>query len=531
MKSHFFKKTISMFVILMPATSSYSLPVLEGNKFFAPSSLFISSDWLYTGTIPSSVDAGFKAKNIDDPIIICVPLFGCSEFGGDQQFATGRRTMTATDGANPAYTLTFRGEFMGETFEAWEDSLLDQSLGKKFDSDVDSVEFPAPGGAITNEHPIPDEWRSLNGYASPTGSHAKFNKTYSLSHSYINAGEFGCPIDAGHCRYTESFFKGGANLEAMLQGSGSIENVVAGTQSVNINAKANRITTFKVNDDPVFSGEINGTASSFTLEEEKIKSIDFSFTGNFADKSFTIGADVQWDGSGDTSSFDASYVRRVEMPDFVSVGFAEEFIVEVRDDPQLTAGIEGTDFFKAKVLASSGMSAIDSVLRPVFEPVESGRLSILNAKVTNKGRLLKIPDSIFLNDRSLQFDIGIINDGFIDIMVNDIAISIFDEDIFFDDLLASFINDNLNFILSPGQMFNFAFNVDVMAGALNDAVDLFEGNYLEFEAIGKFSYSDSFGTRTREFSAIFVPEPRALLFMLVGLTMIFRMKKNNRKKS
>lgn len=522
MKSVLFRSLMRVLVILILATPAYALPTLEYGKFFAPSSLFSSSGWAYTGTLPSSVNAGFKARNVDDPI--CVPFVGC--FGGDQQFATGRRTMTTTTGATSAYSLAFRGEFESETFEAWEDSLLDQSLGEKFDSDVDSVQFPAPGSTITNEHPIPDGWQSLNGYANPTGSYAKFDNTFSLSHSYLNAGEFGCPQGAGHCRYTESFFKGGANLEAVLQGSGSIENTVAGTQSVNINAKANRITTFKVNADPLFSGEINGTASSFSLEEEKVKSIDFSFGGNFKDKSISIGADVQWDGSGNTSSFDASYVQRVEMSDFVNVGFANEFVVEVRDDPQLTAGIEGTDFFKAKVLASTGLSSIDAVFRPVFQAVESGRLSVKEAEVINKERLLEIPDGGFLNDRFLRFNIGIVNDGFMDITVNDIVISIFDDDVFFNDLLASYMVDNLDLLLSPDEVFNFAFNVDLSAETLNNAVGLFEGDFLELEAIGKFSFSDTFGTRTTEFSARFVPEPNALLLMLLGLSLIFGLQRN-----
>ncbi len=210
---------------------------------------------------------------------------------------------------------------------------LDQSNGKKI-SDVDRIDFLTPGKGVTNEHPIPDSWQSANGYKNPTGSFAKFDNTFSLSRTYLNPGESGCPQGAGHCRYTESFFKGGANLNANLQGFGSIENIVVGAQSVTINAKANRITTFKVNDDPVFSEQINGSASSFSLEEEKVDSVTPFF--RLGEDGASIGSTVQWNGAGDTATLDASYVQRIVMPDFVNVGFSDQFLVEVRDDPGQT---------------------------------------------------------------------------------------------------------------------------------------------------------------------------------------------------
>ncbi len=508
------KKVILIAVtFLLPSTSPYALPILDGDKFFASTGLFDSSGWSYTGTLPSSVDAGFKAKNVDTGF-----------FYDELQFSTGRRTMTTTTGNTPSYSLAFRGEFEAETFEAWEDSLLDQSLGNKFDSDVDEIEFPSLGKGIDNEHPIPNNWRSLSGYKNPTGSYAKFDKTFSLSRSYLNPGESGCPRNAGHCRYTESFFKGGANLRAELQAFGSIENIVPfSAQSVNINAKANRITTFVVNNDPLFSGDINGNASSFSLEEEKVNSVDFSFKVNFEDKGVSIepGVSVRWDGSGNTASFDASYVRRAEMSDFVNVGSADEFIVEVRDDPQLSAGIEGTDFNKAKVLASTGLSTIDAVFKPVFEPVPSGRLSVTEAKEINKDRLLEIPDGGFMDGRFLRFNVGIMNDGFKDITVDDIAISIFDDDVIFDDLLVDFMRDNLNLLLAPGDFFDFAFNVLITADNLNKAIDSFEGDFLELKARGKFNFTDSFGTRASEFDVKFVSEPAAILLMLLGVPLVF----------
>lgn len=261
-------------------TTTQALPELTGGKFFAPSSLFKASGWSYTGTLPSAFNAGFKAKNIDD------------DFFGDSgvQYSTGLRSMTSTGGSAPSYTLKFRGEFEARTSEAWETNLLAQSRGTR-QSDIDKMEFPAPGSSITNENPIPGAWSGISGYASPAGNFAQFNQKFSLAKNYLEPGQSGCPLvvspggaKTGHCAFTGAYFKGGANLQAILQGYGSIENVVPGAQSVSIEAKANRITTFKVNNDPIYSGQINGTAATFNLEEEKVKAVDFSFKGNFKEK-------------------------------------------------------------------------------------------------------------------------------------------------------------------------------------------------------------------------------------------------------
>ncbi len=115
MKISMKKTLLATVAFLLPITSSYALPILENGKFFAPSdsNLFSSSGWSYTGTLPSFINAGFKARNVDTGFFV-----------DEEQFVTGRRTMTTTTGSTPAYTLALRGEFERKTFEAWEGSLF-----------------------------------------------------------------------------------------------------------------------------------------------------------------------------------------------------------------------------------------------------------------------------------------------------------------------------------------------------------------------------------------------------------------------
>jgi len=504
-------------MLLLPAASLHALPVLEQGKFFAPSSLFTASDWSYTGTLPSSIDAGFKAKNIDD------------DFFGDSgtQYSTGSRRVTTTTGAAPSYALTFRGEFEPQDSEAWDTSLLAQSNGTLQD-DIDKVEFPNPGGATTNEHPIPPDWRGLQGYANPTGSYAKFDRTFALSRNYLLPGEGGCPItvspggpNTGHCAFTEAYFKGGANLQASLQGNASIENIFPGTQNVSIDAKANRITTFKVNEAPIFSGDVNGSQANFLLEEEKVNAVDFSFKGDFKTLTFTVGANVQWDGSGDTSSFDASYVKRVEMPEYENVGLANEYKVEVRDDPQLTAGITGGNFDRASVLALAGLSAIDAVLLPVFQPLASSLLLINEASIVNISDLIPIPPGGFQNDLAVSLLFRLANNGSIDLTLDRLDFDIVDDDglSFFDDLLAS-ISLGLNNVIRSNSAIELRFSFLIPRSRLNAADDFFEGNFLELFGSGSFQFHDIYGARERGFVLAAIPEPSTLFLLSFGLFII-----------
>jgi len=114
-------------------------------------------DWSYTGTLPSSFSAEFRAENVDN---VCFPFFGCTD--GDKQYASGSRMMSSTAGASPSYLFTFRGEFETVNQEAWEVSLLDQSKGV-LQTDVDRINFVNPDAGVTNEHPIPAGWQSLTG--------------------------------------------------------------------------------------------------------------------------------------------------------------------------------------------------------------------------------------------------------------------------------------------------------------------------------------------------------------------------------
>ncbi len=495
-------------------------PVLSNGAFLSDSSMFNVGAWAYAGTLPNSVNAGFRAENVDDPI--CVPFVGC--FGGDTQYATGQRSVSVQAGASPAYSLSFSGNFGTANFEAWEGNLVSQSKGVRFDSDVNRVLFPSPGTGITNEHPIPDAWQGANGYGTTaTSGYASFSQDVQLVRNYLNPGEGGCPIvmaqsgqRTGHCLYTGSYFKGGATLQAVLQGNGSIENTVAGSQSVTLDAKANRTTLFKVNNDVLFSGEIAGTASTFKLEEERVSAVDFSFNGNFNTMSFSVGADVRWDGSGETSAFDASYNRRVAMPDYVFAGNAENFHVEFRDEAQLSAGITGTDFYKANVLASAGVSSVDTVLLPVFQPVASGLLVVKDASTFNlKSPLLPIPPGGFTSDFNVFLNFVLDNDGALDLTLQGLELALFDDDLLFDDLLGRLVRDNLGIVIPAGASYTFGGLLTLSGSALRNASFL-DGDFLELVGAGVFHFSDVFGNRDVNFR-LQIPEPGAVPLVMLAL--------------
>lgn len=271
-------------------------------------------------------------------------------------------------------------------------------------TDVDRINFVSPGAGVTNEHPIPAAWQSLTGYANPAGTYAQFDKSYSLNRTYLLPGEAGCPLTVGAagtktgaCNYVGAYFKGCADLNATLQGYGSIENTYAGSQSVTVAAKADRITALLVNGSSLVTGAVNGSAASFSLEEERVKSVDFSFRGSFGSQSISAGATVTWDGRGETSTLEASYVAPVRMADYEFVGKADSYTVQLRDTPSLSAGLTGTDFYKASVLATTGLSAIDSSLLPVYQPVAGGNLSVRSVGLlrNNLKRLLWVPPGGF----------------------------------------------------------------------------------------------------------------------------------------
>lgn len=503
--------------------SAYSdLPTLDQGKFFASSSLFNASGWSYTGTLPSSINAGFKADNIEDGF-----------FYDNHQYASGSRTMTTTTGTTPSYKLEFKGAFENEDFENWEGSLLAQSQGIKFNTaTIDSIKFIG-SGQTTDEHPIPEAWRSNTGYGTPNGMYAKFNQTYTLSQSYLNPGQDNCPVfiantgsKTDYCGFTEAYFTGGVDLSANVQAAASIADpVLSSTQSVNIDATANRLTTIKVNGDAVFSGDINGSNSTFHLEEEKVKSANLSFTANFEQKTVNLSGGVTWDGRDETSSFNASYVKSFQMSDYANVGKTDQYVVEVRDTPQLIAGIDGKDFTSASVSVSASLNAIDSVLKPVFQPFSGGRLAILDASTFNlKSPDLPIPPGGFTGDLPVFLHFLLANEGSMDLTIDNFNFSLKDEDIFTsDDILGTLSKTNLNLTLKPGTSLDYGFYLTVSQDALNAArTDKFpffsdrEGNALDLIGSGSFQFHDLNGSRTKSFT-LAIPEPGELNLLLIGV--------------
>lgn len=513
-------------------TAAHALPVLADGQFYGSASLFNQSGWSYTGTLPSSVSAGFRAENVDN---VCIPFLGCTD--GDKQYASGSRTMSSTAGPSPSYSLTFRGEFETENQEAWEVSLLDQSKGV-LQTDVDRINFVNPGAGVTNEHPIPAGWQSLTGYANPAGSYAQFDKSYALTRSYLLPGEAGCPLTVGAagtrtgvCSYVGAYFKGGADLSATLQGYGSIENTYAGSQSVTVAAKADRITTLLVNGSSVATGSVNGSAASFSLEEERVKSVDFSFSGSFASKTISVGANVTWDGRGETSTLDASYVSPVRMDDYAFVGKADSYTVQLRDTPSLSAGLTGTDFYKASVLASTGLSAIDSSLLPVYQPVAGGNLSVRSVGLlrNNLKRLLRVPLGGFDTGILDFMQIVVTNDGSLDLTLDGIDLSLLDEDLepfFPDDVLAAFTR-GYSFVIHPDEMLVFTVPIDVTAASLNAADDFVEGAFLELAGAGTLAYHDVNGARTVAFD-LKIPEPASGALVALGVSGLLGMARRRR---
>lgn len=511
-------------VVMVIGTAAHALPVLGNGQFFGAASLFSQSDWAYSGTLPASLRAGFRAENIDN---FCVPFIGCTD--GDKQYANGSRTMTTTIGASPSYSLSFRGEFETENQEAWEISLLDQSKGV-LQTDVDRVRFVSPGTGVASEHPIPNDWQSLTGYANPAGTYAQFDKVYTLSKSYLDPGTAGCPLTVGAagtktgvCDFVGAYFKGGADLTATLQGYGSIENTYVGSQSVTVTAKADRITTLLVNGSSVATGTVNGSAASFSLEEERVNAVDFRFSGSFASQSISAGATVTWDGRGETSTLDASYVSPVRMAEYEFVGNVNSYTVQLRDTLSMSAGLTGTDFYKASVLASTGLSAIDSSLLPVYQAVAGGHLAVKSVGLL-RNRLrpqLAVPAGGFQSGILDFMQFVLTNDGSLDLTLDGVEFALVDEDFepfFRNDVLASVMRD-YSFTIRPDELLVFTLPIDISADRLNAANDFLDGGFLELAGSGVLAYHDVNGSRTVAFD-LTIPEPTTLILAALGMGML-----------
>lgn len=508
------------------SSSAIALPTLSNNQFFGDPSLVSSTNWAYTGTLPSGFDAGFRAQNVDD------------DFFGDSgtQYSNGRRSMGTSTGLSPAYTLRFGGSFERQRSEAWRTDLLSQSKGTR-QVDIEHVRFPSPGANVTNEHPIPSGWQGLTGYGVQ-GLSAQFEKTMSVARKELEPGRLGCPAfvspggaRTGHCAFTGAYFRGGASLSAALQGQGSVENFfpVLSDKSVTIDAKSNRTTNFIVNGAPVYSGTVNGSATSFKLVKDKINAVDLKFNFDFKNLKASVGANLQWDGAGNTASFDASYVRRTEMPDFQDVGRAEKYVVKVRDEPQLSAGITGTNFDHASVLASAGLSGLDATILPVFQPLASGRLVVKDASPFKlKSPYLPIPSRGFTSDLPITLHFLLANEGAMKLQIDRFKFSMIDDDFLFfpDDLLATVTRD-LDFALMPDTTLDLAIGLILPRDKLNAAVDFLEGSTLELAGTGTFTFHDTFGTRTVDFN-LAVPEPGTLALALLALGAALRMPSKRR---
>ncbi len=526
-------KNIVLISLFITQTYSYAaLPTLDTNQFFAPSSLFNKSEWVYTGTLPNALNAGFLAVNIDDDL-----------FGNDRTYSTGNRSINTRAGTRPGYSFSFFGKFEGGGSQVWNSSLLDQSKGLKQSDDLDYVDqlaFPDPHEtffshsdySITNEHPIPENWQSLTGYANPAGSYAKFDQTFNLSKNFLEPGEYGCTVsgaDTG-CAFIGAYFNGGVKLMASMLGTGVMNNNnQAGIQSLDIDLKANRTTTFKVNNDTIYSGEIHGTADTFSLKEGENTPVDFEFTGSFDGEDIPLHAEigfrpVQWEGTEGKSWFEDFYVDDVVMTEYEYVGLSNQYHIEVQDNPQLSLGITGADFDSAKAWAGIGINDISTTLVPVFQAVPASRLVVKQATIFGMNDELPIPTGGFdRKNATLYFLLE--NDGSIDLTLDHLDFSLVDKDdpLFpiSDDLLRK-INTDINRTIPPLSTLALAYNLTIPESNLNSAIDFLEGQFLEPTGSGVFSFHDIYGSRDRKFSATVsesatAPEPGIIFLLISGI--------------
>jgi len=485
------------------SASAQGLPTLADGKFFSSATSFSSAGWAYSGTLPQSFAAGFRARNDEDDCVFC-----------ERQYANGYRTMTTVVGPSPSYQLKIGGSFESEQFEGWSTSLLDQSRSHVWHGDVDRVRQVTPLGGLTQEAPINSAWQGTTGYAnSPTAGFAAFSQTFTLTRPYLQPDEGNCPlfvspgVRTGHCGFVDAMFFGGATLQAGLAGHASIANTWAGTQTVSLDAMSNRTTTFTVNGLPLVAGSVAGTAQSFNLIEEKVSAADFKFGFNFNTLQLDLGANVKWDGQGEASAFNASYNQRVQLGQFASVGRADTYAIQFRDEAQLMAGITGRGFNSADVEASAGVSSIDALLRAVYQPMASGHLKVVDASTYQiKSPNLLIPAGGFVQDLDVLLHFQVANDGSAPLTLDGLDLEMFDTDPFLDDFLGALRLVNLGVLIPVGSGYEFSAMIRLPHALLNAASDLLEGNYLELMGKGKFHFSDVFGQRDVDFT-LAVPEP------------------------
>ncbi len=253
----------------------------------------------------------------------------------------------------------------------------------------------------------------------------------------------------------------------------------------------------------------------------RASAVDFKFAFNFSSLQLDLGANVQWDGRGETSSFNASYNQRVQMSDFVNAGRADSYRIEFRDEAQVLAGITGRGFNNADVLASAGVSSIDAALMPVYQPLASSLLTVLDASTFNiKSASLAIPPGGFQDDVDVFLHFLVANEGSVSMTLDGYTLAMFDDDFLFDDLIGSF-SRTLNFVIPAGGRYEFGGLITLSRADLNGAVDFGEGGFLELFGRGVFRFHDVFGSREKDFR-LTIPEPGSLgLVLLGGLALLF----------
>lgn len=501
-----------IFVLAIAPAHLFAVPMdvraLNADEFFADGLISSPSNWSYTGTL-EAFDKKFTATSVDSFCIIC-----------EEQDTTGSRRMTFTEGSDPSYELTFRGNFETPEFEPWDGSLLDKSKGVKGD-DVSEVKFESG-----DEHPIPTEFQGDTGYKTPAATLVRFEQTFTPAKDVFAVGEFGCPPTVSgkrtsFCRFVEGWFAGKATLSTEIRAAGDVTESEGPVESVTVSVRADRSTTFQVNSLAETLAKLDTTRSEFTLVEDVRTTLTTSFNGNLADQAATVSLSRkdEWNTAGNVASIAEGYIESPEMPKFISAGRAENYKIQILDSPVLVAGIDGSDFKTASAFANIGMSSLIVSHKAVAQAVAGGNLDVQKAEV-DIGPTQRIPAGGFTRDRLLRFDFSIINDGVFDITLENIHFTVFEDDLLFDYALVDFNRDFFGVHLAPSDMLDLRFFVDITADALNAAgTGLFfdPDGILEFRVTGSFAFSDIFGTRTTDFRVAFVPEPEPLYLLGIGL--------------
>ena len=515
-------------------SNAYSIPIppaLSAGSFFASSDLIALSPWQYTGTLPIETK-GFTAVSHEE----CdTRLFGRCIFPLrlEEQSTTGGRSLIVNQGANPSYEQKLTGAFNTDVFEVWDGSLLDKSKEVTQD-DVESVSFNAG-----DEHPIPLAWQSAYGYQTPIGGYAAFSTSLQPKSVFFDPGQYNCPLATlGQCQLQSLYLAAGANIESSLSGnvnlSDNVSDIFDSTELATIQVAADRLTSLVVNNETVFSNQVDGSAQNFELEENTIKKIAFEVGATASTGGVTVyaKANPEWSGQGDTSSFAANYSSRNAFKDipFIDAGLRNTYSLQIKDDPGLIAGIIGNNFTSATVSSSVGMSGLEVFTRPVAQPLASGNLAptfasgggfIQPLRITNKSSSLAIPSGGFSSGDTFNLSTQVRNSGAIDISIDSIFGNIFDADIFGDDLLASFHRPFSGLTIHPGSSTSFLTPISIAQSALNaatrDGFFNFEGDFLDLIGNGGITFTDVFGTRTKEYQIATVDTPPSFFMMLVGI--------------